>query len=312
MTHLTFDQLILALLPAALSIAQAVLRIAVIVFVGAVCVRFIHLGLKRLAVGIARHGRTDESIPGSGEKRAVTLTGVIQTIAVTAVWAIVAVIALAQVGLDVAPILAGAGIIGLAVGFGAQNLVRDLISGFFIVLEDQVRMGDVAVINGTGGQVEMITFRTITLRDFSGVVHVFPNGIITTLSNMTKGWSAFVLDMGVSYKEDTDHVSAVMRRVGEDLRADPVFGPKIIEPIEIVGVENFADSSVVIRVRQKTIPIEQWNVGREYRRRLKKAFDAEGIEIPFPQRVLRLGETDGPLRVHMVNELAASGDRRSS
>ena len=216
------------------------------------------------------------------------------------IWAIIIIESLQLVGLDIAPILAGAGILGLAVGFGAQNLVRDLISGFFIILEDQVRLGDVAVINGTGGAVETITFRTISLRDFSGVVHIFPNGGITTLSNMTKDWSAFVLDMGVAYREDTDRVVEVMRAVGEELREDQELGSLIIEPIEIVGIENFADSAVTIRARIKTKPAEQWKIGREYRRRLKKAFDAQQIEIPFPMRTLLMGEATPPLKVEVI------------
>jgi small conductance mechanosensitive channel len=165
------------------------------------------------------------------------------------------------------------------------------------VLEDQVRVGDVAIVNGTAGVVEAITFRTIALRDLAGVVHIFPNGTINTLSNMTKEWSGYVMDIGVAYKEDTDQVVAVMRRVAEELCQDPVLGPTILEPIEIFGVDNFADSAVIIKARLKTRPIEQWNVGREYRRRLKKAFDAEGIEIPFPQRSISVGEASKPLTV---------------
>jgi small conductance mechanosensitive channel len=214
---------------------------------------------------------------------------------------------LTLVGLDVRPVLAGAGILGLAIGFGAQNLIRDLISGFFIILEDHIRLGDVAIINGTGGLVESITFRTISLRDFSGVVHIFPNGAITTLSNMTKEWSAFVLDMGVAYKEDTDRAAEVMRGVGDDLRNDPLFADKFAAPIEIIGVDNFADSSVVIRIRIKTKPLEQWTVGREYRRRLKKAFDAAGIEIPFPHRTVYMGEASRPFLVQADRGGAPAG-----
>jgi len=302
MTEVSLDQFMPVLLSAAGVVAQAVLRIALIVVVGAVAIRLIQRALNRLAAILARAGRATETVPGGAQKRAETLTGLLRTVAVTVIWAIAAILSLAQMGLDVTPILAGAGIIGLAVGFGAQNLVRDLISGFFIILEDQVRLGDVAIINGTGGLVEAITFRTITLRDFGQVVHVFPNGTITTLSNMTKGWSAFVLDMGVAYKEDTDRVAEVMKQVGEDLRRDPQFGEKILEPLELIGVDDFADSGVVIRVRIKTKPIEQWTVGREYRRRLKKAFDAQKIEIPFPHRSLYMGEASVPFKVQVLNE----------
>ena len=307
MTSLTLDQIVPTLLALATTGAQAVLRIAIAVVMGGLAARFARTGLKHLTGVMAGAGQAGEVVPGPAKRRAETLTGVIETIAVTVIWSIVVIICLAQVGLDVGPILAGAGIVGLAVGFGAQNLVRDLISGFVIVLEDQVRVGDVAVINGTGGLVETISFRTITLRDFSGIVHIIPNGGITTLSNMTKEWSAFVLDMGVAYKEDTDHVAGIMREVGEDLRMDPQFGPKILEPIEIVGVDNFADSSVVIRVRIKTKPIEQWAVGREYRRRLKRTFDAEGIEIPFPQRTLHLGEPDAAMKIRVLTDSVSAG-----
>ena len=156
------------------------------------------------------------------------------------------------------------------------------------------------MINGTGGLVETITFRTISLRDFSGVVHIFPNGGINSLSNMTKEWSAFVLDVGVSYQEDIDRVIAVMKAVGEELRQDRQFGPVMIEPIEVVGLESFADSAVTVRARIKTLPLEQWNIGREYRRRLKKSFDAQRIEIAFPHRSLSFGGAMTPLKVELV------------
>ncbi|MDR4479905.1 MAG: mechanosensitive ion channel family protein [Nitrospira sp.] len=275
-------------------------RIVLTVILAVVALRFLRVGLRQLEALLSRSGQADDRMPGSAQKRAETLTGILGTIGMTVIWSLVVIEVLAHVGLDVRPILAGAGILGLAVGFGAQNMVRDLISGFFIILEDQVRLGDVAVINGTGGLVEDITFRTIRLRDFSGVVHVFPNGTINTLSNMTKDWSAFVLDMGVAYKEDTDRVVQIMKEVGEELRADSVFGPLMIEPIEVVGVEDFADSAVTIRARIKTKPLQQWNIGREYRRRIKKAFDAQAIEIPFPHRTLYMGEASPPFKLEAL------------
>ena len=244
-----------------------------------------------------------EAVPGSTKKRVTTLAGILHTISRFVVWAIVIVITLDQVGVNVGPILAGAGIAGLALGFGAQNLVRDVISGFFMILEDQVRVGDVAIINGTGGLVEAITFRTIVLRDLSGVVHVFPNGTISTLSNMTKGWSAYVIDVGVAYKEDTDRVVEVMKQVGRELKEDPEFGPNMVDDIEVFGVDNFGDSEVTIKARLKTRPIQQWNIGREYRRRLKKAFDAQGIEIPFPHHSIYMGEASKPFEL-LVKQVA--------
>lgn len=293
------------LMPWLISTGTSALRIGFILIAGFVASRIFRMGLSRLESRLIAVGERTETVPGTARKRVTTLTGVLRTLVMVVLWAVVVVIALGQVGLDVTPIIAGAGIIGLAVGFGAQNIVRDLISGFVIVLEDQVRVGDVAVVNGTGGVVEAISFRTVVLRDLAGVVHVFPNGTIATMSNMTKGWSAYVLDAGVAYKEDTDHVVSVMKRVGEELRQDPELGPKILEPIEVFGVDDFADSAVIIKARLKTQPIQQWAVGREYRRRLKKAFDAEGIEIPFPHRSIYVGEATKPMQV-LVRETAAA------
>jgi small conductance mechanosensitive channel len=279
------------------SLAGSALRIGVAVLGGYLLLRLLRVGLGRLEALLIKAGEPTELVPGATRKRVTTLMGLVQTLALVVIWAVVAIISLGQLGLDVTPILAGAGIAGLAVGFGAQNLVRDVISGFFVVLENQVRVGDVAVVNGTGGLVEAITFRTIVLRDLAGVVHVFPHGTVTTLANMTKGWSAYVLDVGVAYKEDTDRVVAVMQRVAEELRGDPRYATSILEPIEIFGVDDFGASGVTIKARLKTLPLEQWPVGREYRRRLKKAFDAEGIEIPFPHRSLYVGEVTKPLPV---------------
>jgi moderate conductance mechanosensitive channel len=219
-----------------------------------------------------------------------TLMSVLWTIVAGLVWFTAVLTILGQVGVNVTPILASAGVVGLAVGFGAQNLVKDFVSGFFLILENQIRVGDVAIINGTGGLVEAITFRTIVLRDQAAVVHVFPNGSINTLSNMTKDWSAYVIDIGVAYKEDTDRVIGVMRRVAGELQAEPQYGSVMLEPIEIIGVDGFSDSAVIIKARLKTLPIKQWMVGREYRRRLKKAFDDEKIEFPLSHKALPLFE----------------------
>ena len=207
---------------------------------------------------------------------------------------------LQQVGVEIGPILASAGVLGLAVGFGAQNLVRDVISGFFLILEDQVRVGDVAIVNGTGGLVEKINFRTLVLRDLSGTVHVIPNGAVNSMANMTKEWSAYVFDIGVAYKEDVDRVIEVMRQVGAELRGDPEFGPLLLEDVEIFGLDQFGDSALVIKGRLKTLPIKQWDVGREFKRRLKYAFDREGIEIPFPHRSLYFGEASAPFLARLL------------
>jgi small conductance mechanosensitive channel len=307
MTELFRQDIAALAVSAATSMARSGLRILLVLVAGYVAVRFLRIALARLQGVLIRAGERTELVTGATRKRVTTLTELLLTLGLVAVWAVAAVICLDQIGLDVTPILAGAGIVGLAVGFGAQNLVRDVISGFFLVAENQVRIGDVAVVNGTGGLVEAITFRTIVLRDLAGVVHVVPNGAITTLANMTKEWSGYVIDVGVAYKEDTDRVVEIMAEVAEDLRNDPRFGPSILQPIEIFGVDDFKESEVTIKARLKTVPIQQWNVGREYRRRLKKAFDARGVEIPFPHRSLYMGAASGPLEVTLRTTGVANG-----
>ena len=279
--------------------AQTSLRIALIVIAAYIGIKVLRIALDKLELLLSRAAELTESVPGAGGKRVKTLIGMLRTIAVMLVWFVVVVTSLSHIGINIGPILAGAGIVGLAVGFGAQNFVRDLVSGFFLILENQVRVGDVAVINGTGGLVEGISFRTIVLRDLEGVVHVFPNGTINTLANRSKEWSAYVLDIAVDYKEDTDRVVEIMRRVGMGMQAEAPYGSLMIEPIEIFGVDQFADSAVNIKARLKTLPLQQWTVGREYRRRLKKAFDGEGIGIPFPHRTLYMGEASPPFQFVM-------------
>lgn len=286
--------------------AATVLVVLVLAWLARVLMR---LALKRFARRlIARAVNDDATADAEASKRAETLTRLLRQALTVVIYAVALLTILSEVGVDIAPILASAGIVGLAVGFGAQNLVRDVISGFFIVFEDQVRVGDVATINGTGGVVERITLRTVILRDMTGTVHVFPNGTITTLSNLTKGWSAYVFDIGVAYKEETDRVVDVMKRVGAELRADAAYTDKIIEDLEVFGVDQLADSAVVIKARLKTKPIEQWSVGREYMRRLKMAFDADGIEIPFPHQSIYFGEASKPIEVHIAS---GGADRQS-
>ena len=243
----------------------------------------------------------EKKSPGNTEsqKRLTTLSKLARKIALTTLWFMGTLMMLKQVGVDIGPLLATAGVLGLAVGFGAKDLARDLIAGAFLLLENQIRIGDVAKINGTPGVVEDINIRTVILRDGTGTIHVFPNGTIGSLSNMTKDWSAFMLEMGVAYKEDLDHVMEVMGQVSEQMLAEDPWKGKAINPLEMMGVDNFGDSSIVIKCRIKTKPGEQWPVGREYRRRLKKAFDAAGIEIPFPHMSLYFGEASKPVDLLM-------------
>ena len=297
MESFVFEKLTPFLAAKSLLMLEVGLHLLLILAIAYVGVRAIRFGLHKLEIFLLKIKENDDKNRLAAEKRVKTLIGLLLTICLTLVWVIAVVMGLDQIGLDITPIIASAGIVGLAVGFGAQNLVRDVINGFFIILENQVRIGDVAVVNGTGGLVEAISFRTITLRDQAGTVHIFPDGTVTTLSNMTKDWSAYVMNIGVAYKEDTDRVTAIMREVGKDLQQDEQLGRKILEPIEILGVDAFGESEVVIKARIKTLPIEQWGVGREYRRRLKKAFDQNGIEIPFPHRTLYMGEASPPLVV---------------
>ncbi|MGH9371743.1 MAG: mechanosensitive ion channel family protein [Vicinamibacterales bacterium] len=224
-------------------------------------------------------------------KRARTLGSVVQKVASALIVGIALLMALDELGVDISPVLTGAGIVGLAVGFGAQTLVRDIISGFFLILEDQVRVGDVAAINGTGGLVEALNLRTIVLRDAEGTVHVFPNGAIQTLANRSKDFSFYVIDLDLSYREDPDRVAGILRSVGEEMRADPAYKPWILEPVEINGVDAFKDWSIVLKMRIKTMPLKQWDVGREFRKRIRKRFDQEGIRVPFPERIVTVRDS---------------------
>jgi len=202
-------------------------------------------------------------------------------------------IVLHTLGVNVTPILAGVGILSLAVGFGAQSLVKDIINGLFILVEDSLAIGDVVNIRGTGGVVEAVNLRTIWLRDLQGSVHIIPNSQVDAISNLTKEYSYYVLEVSVAYREDTDEVIAALREIDADLQGDPAFAADLLAPIEILGVDRFTDSAVVITARLKTRPIKQWSVGREFNRRMKKLFNVRGIEMPFPQRTLSWGGSTG-------------------
>jgi small conductance mechanosensitive channel len=235
------------------------------------------------------------------QKRTQTLASIARYVAVFAILLIATMMVLKEFGVEIGPLLAAAGIVGLAVGFGAQSLVKDVISGFFILLEDQIRVGDVVQIAGKGGLVEKINLKTTILRDLAGNVHYVPNGHIDVVTNMTKEFSRYVFDIGVAYREDVDEVIEVIKEVDEELRSDPGYKEDILGPIEIMGLDQFANSAVVIRARTTTKPIQQWRVGREFNRRLKKKFDERNIEIPFPHVTLYMGQDkqgqSAPLRI---------------
>lgn len=278
------------------------LLIALVLFF--IALKIIKFSLKKLKTNLLnRADKNDTLETDETEKRIITLTSIIHGLIKVILWVIFIMIILEKFGINIAPVLAGAGIIGLAVGFGSQELVRDFISGFFIILENQIRSGDVAIINGTGGLVEKIAFRTTTLRDFSGVVHIFQNGKINEMSNMTKEWSAMIFNIRVAYKEDPQVVMDLMKQVGEELQNDPKFKDKIIEAIDIFGVDEFAESAIIIKARLKTKPIQQWVVGREYRKRLKYAFDKHHIEIPFPHTTVNWGDPINPLKLDVGDQM---------
>jgi len=271
-------------------IIKTSLRISLILILSWVVTKIILKLIQRFEHHLLHKSAEEGYPPSESEKRIETIVSLIRHMVLLAFWLTVGLILLKEFGVEIGPILASAGVVGVALGFGAQNLVRDIIAGFFIILENQIRIGDVAVINGTAGLVEKINFRTIILRDLAGVVHIFLNGSITDLSNMTNEWSAYVFEIGVAYKENTDQVIEVMLQVGQEMQEDEKFGPKILEETEIFGVDKFGDSAVVIKGRIKTLPIRQWEVGREFLRRIKLAFDENDIEIPFPHRSIYVGE----------------------
>lgn len=289
------------------SLIAASLRIVAILFIVFIVMKVTSSALRRLENRLIKRNQAEGDPPSEVQKRYETLINLLKQGLFIAIWIVAILILLKELGFDIAPILAGAGILGLAIGFGAQNLVRDIISGFFIIMEDQARVGDVAIINGTGGVVERINFRTIILRDLSGTVHVFPNGTISTLANMTHAWSGYVFDLGVAYKEDTDRVVEIITEVGRELKEDTYFGKLIIEDLEVFGVNSFADSAVMIKGRIKTKPIKQWEVGREFLRRIKKSFDEKGVEIPFPHRSVYFGEASKAIDIKLIEQAAKSG-----
>jgi small conductance mechanosensitive channel len=223
-------------------------------------------------------------------KRTQTFSTIVRYVLDIAILFVAVILIIKEFGVDFGPILAAAGIAGLAIGFGAQSLVKDVISGLFILLEDQIRVGDVIQISGKGGVVEQISLRTTKLRDLAGNVHYVPNGQIDVVTNMTKEYSRYVFDIGVAYREDVDEVIDVIKEVDEELRKDPAFKNDILEPLEVLGLDQFADSAIIIKARTTTKPVKQWGVAREFNRRLKKKFDEKDIEIPFPHITLYMGQ----------------------
>jgi small-conductance mechanosensitive channel len=250
------------------------INVLVIAVGGFIVIRAANLAIEHLQFKLSRrHAATDLE----WQRRATTLGGILTSLVTATVGFIVILMVLRELTIDVVPILTGAGIAGLAIGFGAQNLVRDMISGFFLILEDQVRIGDQARINNVGGSVEQINLRTIVLRDGEGAVHVFPNGTITALANLSKQYAYALVDVRVAYDENIDRVIGTARDVGAAMLNDPAWAPMVIGGLEVVGIESLADGAATLRVKFKTLPLNQGKVANELRRRLMSTFVGRGI-----------------------------------
>ena len=265
----------------------SLLRVVLILILWGIALRVVQQGIPRLREALVARQNDGES-----GQRIRTLSRVVRYSLNVLVTIVAGLLMLGEFGISVAPLLGAAGVAGIAIGFGAQNLVKDYFTGFFLLLEDQVRIGDVVEAGGKGGLVEELTLRYLKLRDYSGNVHFVPNGNITTVTNMSMGFAYAVIDASIAYGEDIDQAIAVMRRTGEEISIDPAFANKFLAPLEIAGVESWASSAIVIRCRFKVAPLAQWDVRREYLRRLKQAFDKEGIEIPYPHMKVLMDQPD--------------------
>lgn len=294
--NIFFDALGIDTPPAWLEHALPALHVLLILLMAWVALNVANGGIRKL-----RQVLEERSDNPDEQKRIRTLARVFRHVANVAISLVAGMLVLSELGISIAPILATAGVAGIALGFGAQSLVKDYFNGLFLLIEDQLRQGDVVAIADKAGLVEEITLRYVRLRDYDGNVHFIPNGAIGTVTNRSRDFAYAVIDAGVAYRENVDAALEIMRQVGDALRADPAFGARILDPIEIAGVENWADSAVILRCRLKVRPLEQWNVRREFLRRLKLAFDERGVEIPFPHLTLYAGQNkDGsapPLRI---------------
>jgi small-conductance mechanosensitive channel len=265
--------------------------------------RMVRLTARRIELAV---DDGDDSVTTLREQRGHTIAQLLRSVG-RVVLVVIALLLTFNVFIDIGPILAGAGILGLAVSFGAQSLVKDVISGFFILFENQFAIGDVIEIAGKSGVVEKMTLRVAVLRDGEGVMHVVPNSEIKVVSNKTRGWSRAVVDVGIAYNEDVDRALGIVRDEAAQLATDPVWSLQLDGAPEVVGVESLGDSSVVIRTLIRTQPGSQWTVAREFRRRIKNRFDRDGVEIPFPQRRVHVRVESGPTSDAVTAAAGAAG-----
>ncbi len=261
------------------------IRIGIILAIG-----WVMLLLSRKLIPMLRKQLQKHTNDPEQKKRLETLGRAFRYTAAVVITLITGMLVLSELGISIAPILASAGIVGLAIGFGAQSLVKDYFTGFFLLLENQIHQGDVVEVAGLGGLVEEVTLRHIRLRDYEGTVHFVPNSAITTVSNRSRSHAYALIDIGVAYREDVEEVFEVMRDVATAMRADATLGPLILEDLDIAGVDAWADSAVTIVSRIKVYPLQQWTVRRAFLLRLKKEFDRLGIEIPFPHVTIYPGQ----------------------
>lgn len=266
-------------------LSRMLLRIGIILIIA-----WILLGLSRRLIPMLRKQLQKRTDDPEQHKRLATLGRVLRYVAAVFISLLTVMLVLSELGVSIAPILASAGIAGLAIGFGAQSLVKDYFTGFFLLLENQVHQGDVVEVAGLGGLVEEVTLRHIRLRDYEGSVHFIPNGSITTVTNRSRGYAYALVDIGVAYRENIEAVFDVIREVAAEMRTDETLGPLILDDLDLAGVDAWADSAVTIRFRIKVQPLQQWTVKRAFLLRLKKEFDRFGIEIPFPHLTLYPGQ----------------------
>ena len=271
-------------------IVRAVFRVIGIWILAWLALRVVRLTAERIEKSV---DDGDDSVTTLREKRGHTISQLLRSVGRVALITI-AILLTFNVFINIAPILAGAGILGLAVSFGAQSLVRDVISGFFFLVENQFAVGDVVEAAGKGGVVEKMTLRVVVLRDLDGSMHVIPNGEIKVVSNKTRGWSRAVVDISVPHTEDLDRALSIVRDEASRFSGDPLWEVQLDGPVEVLGVESLTDNSVVIRTLLKTQPGSQWSVGREFRRRLKNRFSSETIDSPYQQRRVQVTVRGGP------------------
>jgi small-conductance mechanosensitive channel len=271
----------------------ASLRIAVIAIAAYLVIRIGSAATRRFEREMSRGTGLDVI---ERTKRAQTFARFLQRTLSVVVAVMAGLMILRELDIDITPVLTGAGIAGIAIGFGAQTLVRDIISGFFIIFEDQIRVGDVAIVNGQGGLVEEVNLRTLVLRDERGAVHVFPNGEVKTLSNLSKDFSYYVITVGVAYDDDVDRAAEAMTDAAAGLLNDPEFKPHILAPLEVFGVDAFEPGQLVIKARIKTVPLKQWFVGRALRKRIARLFSERGIRMPATRMVVDLRRTPAKVK----------------